>query len=264
MKALSKKPQNIGATARKLISSLKPQSVLLITGIIFAILSSILAVFGPKILGDMTTIATTSLKDTGTINWQPLFEKLALLLVVFFATAVISYFQSLVVSLATAKYTKALRARILEKISHLPLSYFDKRQFGDTLSIMSNDVDVLANSLSNEITETFSSLTTVIGIAIMMLSISAELSLIALITVPISLVFVGKVVKKAQKLFHLQRATLGRLNNHIEEDYSGQIIIKSNSHESASYEAFARVNQDLYEQSWKSQFLSSLAFPKHW
>ncbi len=245
----------------KLIRSLKPVAPLIITGIVCALLSAILAIFGPKILGDMTTSAVESLSTTGKIDWSPITQKVILLVVIFLISAALTYGEHFITAIATAKYTKMLRAQIIEKISRLPISYFDKHQFGDTLSRMSNDVDVLANSLSEELTEIISSITTVIGILVMMFIISLPLSIIAIIAVPVSILSIGRIMKRAQKLFHAQRVTLGKLNSDIEENYSGQLVIKANSHETDSFIKFQKINQTLYEESWKSQFLSSLAFP---
>ena len=260
-KLSSAKPKNSKSAIKKFLISLKPFSALIIIGIVCAIASAILAVFGPKILGDMTTIATTSILQSGHIDWSSIISKALLLILIYSISAVLAYGEHFITAFATAKYTKSLRTQIIEKISRLPISYFDRHQFGDTLSRMSNDVDVLANSLSEELTEVISSITTIIGIVFMMFTISVPLSLIAIITVPISILSIGRIMKKAQKLFSAQRVTLGKLNSNIEENYSGQLIIKSNSHESESFEEFAKNNQLLYEQSWKSQFLSSLAFP---
>ena len=253
--------KNAKGTFKKLAVSLRPHRFMILASAVLAIVSALLSVFSPKILGEMTTTATSSLTATGSIDWISITRSADLLIILYVASSALGYLQSILVAIATAKYTKNLREQILDKISHLPISYFDKHQYGDTLSRMSNDIDIIATMLSTELTEAITSLTTIIGILIMMLIISIPLSGIALITVPLSLLLVGKIAKRAQKFFALQRSTLGELNNHIEEDYSGHSIIKSNSHESESLENFAKVNQKFYEQSWRSQFLSRLAFP---
>lgn len=246
---------------RKLLRSLKPYMLLLAISIVLAIISSLLLVFGPKILGDMTTIATSSFLETGAVAWGKISEKIVILITIYIISAVLSYFENYLINFLTAKYTKDLRAKIIQKISRLPIIYFDKNNFGDVLSRMNNDVDILASSLSQQIIEIVTSLVTVIGILVMMLTISVPLSLITLTAVLLSFILISKTAKKAQKLFHAERITLGKLNSQIEEDYSGQSIIKSNSHETASIEKFQKTNETLFEQSWKSQFLSSLAFP---
>ncbi|MBQ2660175.1 ABC transporter ATP-binding protein [Candidatus Saccharibacteria bacterium] len=255
------KAKNSKATFKNLVLSLRPYRYAIFFAIVLAAISAFLSVLSPKLLGEITTSATNSLLETGAINWKPIIRLADLLLVLYLISSILNYFQSILITVATAKYTEKLRTEILEKISRLPIAYFDKNQYGDTLSRMSNDIDVIASSLSSSLTESIASLTTVVGILIMMLSISFSLSAIALITVPLSLLLAGKVAKKAQKYFAAERKTLGKLNSIIEEDYSGQLIIKSNSHVETSVKAFTKVNQTFYEQSWKSQFFSRLAFP---
>ena len=159
------------------------------------------------------------------------------------------------------KYTKELRERILDKISRLPIAYFDKHQFGDTLSRMSNDVDVLTTSMSQEIADISMSLTTLIGVMVIMLTISVPLSLISFVVVPISVIVVGRIMRYAQKYFREQQKTLGILNSEIEEDYSGQIVIKSNSYEGSALNDFGCINEKLATVSRKAQIFSSLSFP---
>ncbi len=255
------KPKNIRYSAKKLIISLKPWLPYIITGTILTILSSILSIFGPKILGDMTTNAVSSLSENGAINWQSVSSSALLLIILFLLASGFGYLKEIVFGVMTARYTKTLRKKILNKIHRLPTSYFDHHQYGDTLSRMSNDIDIMANSLSNEIAEIANCVTTIIGILVMMVIISLTLSAIAIITVPISFLAVGKIAGKAQKHFVSRQTTLGELNSDIEEDYSGLNIIRTNSHEEQSILEFNKVNNKLYKETWKSQFLSSLAFP---
>ena len=165
----------------------------------------------------MTTIAVESYPD---LDWAALSGKAILAIVLFLASAALNYGQAFILAVVSAKYTKELREQILDKISKLPISYFDKHRYGDTLSRMSNDVDVLTTSMSQEIADISLSLTTLVGVMIVMLSISVPLSLISFIVVPISVVVVAKIMKFAQKYFREQQNTLGVLNSKIEEDYS--------------------------------------------
>lgn len=257
----SKKAKDLKKSFKQFYASLKPYRFSIYGGILLSLISAILSVTGPKILGEMTTSATNSLMNSGEIDWTPITRLADLLIIIYAVSAILSYFQSIIMGIMTAKYTKDLRKQLLEKITKLPVSYFDKHQNGDTLSRMSNDVDVLAGSLSEEIIEIITSITTIIGILIMMLTISAPLSAIALITVPISIFIIGKITKNTQKIFVNSRDTLGKLNNSIEEDYSGQIVIKSNSHETNSIKKFNEINEKFYKESWKSNFYSRLSFP---
>lgn len=257
----SHRAKNEKGTFKKLLRSLKPHRFALIATIILSIASSVLSVFGPKILGEMTTSATNSLATSGEIDWTFLTQMAHLLIVLFVVSSVLNYAQSIIMAYATAKYSKKLREQIIDKIGKLPISYFDKHQYGETISRVGSDVDIIDASLSREFSEVISNLTTVIGILIIMLTISVPLSIIALVTVPLSLFCASFTAKRAQKFFTLERKTLGELNGRIEEDYSGHLIIKSNSHEKASSDEFKRINKTYFEQSWRSQFLSRLAFP---
>ena len=151
--------------------------------------------------------------------------------------------------------------KILDKITKLPIAYFDKHQYGDTLSRMANDVDVLTTSMSQEIADVSMSLTTLVGVMIVMLTISVPLSLISFIVVPISVLVVAKIMKFAQKYFREQQNTLGVLNSKIEEDYSGEVVIKSNSYEDAALSDFSSTNEKLATVTRKAQVFSSLSFP---
>ena len=260
-KTAGAKPKNLKLSAEQFLASLKPWRIPLIIIVILSIISTALTIFGPKLLGNMTTSATTSLATTGSIDWGPIISILITLIVLYVSSAIIGYFQEFLLAGISAKYTAGLRQQILEKISRLPISYFDKVQYGDTLSRMTNDVDTIAGVFRESLTEIITSLTLVIGILIMMLTISVPLSLIALVAIPFSLIVVSRIARRAQKFFRAQRQHLGQLNSRIEEDYTGQLIIKANSHAPESIAEFKKVNDRLYSSSWKSQFFGSLAFP---
>ena len=249
------------APLRAFLKSLKGFRFLIIISLIFAVISNILGLLSPKLLGNMTNSAYSSLSETGSLDFEPIKLIAVQLIAIYLVAATLNYFESYLIAYATAKYTKKLRAEIIEKISRLPISYFDKVKFGDTLSIYSNDTDTLWDTLTEGLTQILTSLTTIIGCLVMMLIISPLLALVSIIVVPISIFLVSRVAKKAQKFFAAQRKTLGKLNSHIEEDYSGQLIIKANSHEEKSFEDFQAINEKLYEETWRGQFLGSLAFP---
>ncbi|MBQ6147287.1 ABC transporter ATP-binding protein [Candidatus Saccharibacteria bacterium] len=260
-KVADQKPKDAKKSLRAFLKSLKGFRFLIIVSLIFAVASNVLGLFSPKLLGNMTNSAYSSLSETGHLDFEPIKLIAIQLIVIYLVAAVLNYFESYLIAYATAKYTKQLRTQIVEKISRLPISYFDKVRFGDTLSIYSNDTDTLWDTLTEGLTQILTSLTTIIGCMIMMFLISPLLALVAVVVVPISVFLVSKIAKKAQKFFASQRKTLGNLNSHIEEDYSGQLIIKSNSHEDASLAEFKKINEKLYEESWRGQFLGSLAFP---
>jgi ATP-binding cassette subfamily B protein len=242
----------------RFLVSIKKYRGLIILSIILAIGSAMLSIFIPKILGDMTNIAVDTYPN---IDFGIIMGKVWLVVGLFIASAVLNYAQAYILTIVTAKYTRELRNKIIDKIARLPISYFDKHQYGDTLSRMTNDIDVIATSMSQEITDASLSFTTLIGVMIIMLMISVPLSLVAFVVVPISVLVVGKIMGHAQKYFVERQSTLGTLNDTIEEDYTGQIIIKSNSHEAASLEKFCNTNERLTKTTMRAQFLSSLSFP---
>lgn len=240
------------------LKSIKPYRWSIFASVILAVGSAVLALFVPKILGDMTNIAINSYPE---IDWQAITSKAVIAIILFVLAAILHYGQAFILAVVSANYTRDLRNRIIEKIAKLPISYFDKHKYGDTLSRMTNDIDVLTTSMSQEIADISLSLTTLLGTMIMMLTISVPLSLVSFIVVPLSVIVVGRIANFAQKYFREQQATLGVLNSKIEEDYAGQIVIKSNSYEDDAFESFSDTNQKLAKVATKAQVFSSLSFP---
>lgn len=255
------KPKNFGKVLRAFLRDLKSWRVLIILSMVLTVISVVLGLFGPMILGQITTEAVSGFSATGAIDWGVISSLIIQLVLLYGASAILNYVQGVALTIATERYGKKLRNEIIEKISRLPISYFDKNQFGDTLSRMSNDIDTVTGSLSRILSEVLSDVVTLVGILIMMMVISVPLALVALLIVPLSLLSISRLAKKAQGLYRTNRTTLGELNNSIEEDYAGQSIIKANSHEGISIEKFERTNQRLYESGWKAQFFSSVAYP---
>ena len=202
------------------LKSIKGYRLPITVAVILTVGSAIFGLFIPKILGDMTTIAVNSYPD---LDWTALGGKAILAICMFLISAALNYAQAYILAIVSAKYTKEIREKILDKIFRLPISYFDKHQYGDTLSRMSNDVDVLTTSMSQEIADVSLSLTTLIGVMAIMLTISVPLSLISFVVVPVSVAVVGKIMQYAQKYFREQQSTLGILNSEIEEDYAGEL-----------------------------------------
>ena len=252
------KPKNMRGSFKAFLKSIHGYRFSILIAVILTVGSAILGLFIPKILGDMTTIAVNSYPD---LDWGALGGNAILAIVLFSSSAALNYAQAFILAVVSAKYTKELREKILDKISRLPISYFDRHQYGDTLSRMSNDVDVLTTSMSQEIADVSLSLTTLVGVMIVMLTISVPLSLISFVVVPISVFVVAKIMNYAQKYFREQQSTLGTLNSKIEEDYSGQIIIKANSYEDDALEDFSKTNEKLATVTRKAQIFSSLSFP---
>ena len=246
---------------RAFFKSLKSFRFVIILSLVFAAASGVLSLFSPSILGNMTNSAVSSIAETGHLDFEPIKIAAIQLGVIYAIIAILTYLENYLLARTTLFYTERLRTEIITKISKLPISYFNKVPFGDTLSILNNDVDVLWNALSEGFAQIITNLTTIIGCLVMMFIISPLLALVAIVVVPLSTFAVAKIAKRAQKHFVAQRKVLGELNSHVEEDYSGQIIIKSNSHEQKSFANFQAANEKLYTDSWKAQFLGSLAFP---
>lgn len=260
-----KKAENKKFAWQEFLHSIKPYAFPIIVSILLAVGSAVLAIFVPRILGDMTNIAFDAIKNAGDagirLDWAALGQRAIIIIVLFCISAVLNYAQAYILAVVSAKYTRDLRQAILDKISRLPIAYFDKHKYGDVLSRMTNDIEVLDSSLSQEIADVTLSLTTLIGVMIMMLSISVPLSLITFIVIPISVFVVGKITGFAQKYFRDQRTILGTLNSKIEEDYAGQLVIRSNSYEKAAESSFAETNQKLTHTAVLAQLFSSLSFP---
>ena len=252
------KVKNSKLAFQQFMHSIRPYWISIIFSIVLAVGSAIVALFIPKILGDITNVAVNSYPE---IDWGTISGKAILIIVLFLVSAALNYAQAFILAVVSANYTKDLREKIIHKINRLPISYFDKHKYGDTLSRMTNDVDVLTTSMSQEIADISLSVTTLIGVMVMMLLISIPLSLISFIVVPLSVLTVGRIMNFAQKYFREQQATLGVLNSKIEEDYAGQIIIKANSYEGAALASFNETNQKLTKAATLAQVFSSLSFP---
>ncbi|MBR3180140.1 ABC transporter ATP-binding protein [Candidatus Saccharibacteria bacterium] len=254
----SGKPKSMIASFKVFLKSIKGFRFQILVSVVLTIGSALSALFIPKILGDMTTIAVNTYPE---LDWNALTIKALTVIALFCIAAALSYAQAYILAVVSAKYTKQLREKILDKIFKLPIAYFDRHQFGDTLSRMSNDVDVLTTSMSQEIADVSLSVTTIVGVMIIMLTISIPLSLVTFVVVPISVVVVGRIMRYAQKYFREQQSTLGVLNSKIEEDYSGGVVIKSNSYEDDALADFMKTNEKLTVVGRKAQIFSALSFP---
>ncbi len=241
--------------------SIKEWKIKIIIAAVLSLISTLLMLFGPMILGMMTTSATNSIKNHEAIKWGEINFFAITLAITFLVSAIIGYFQGIITSSISVLYEKKLREKILDKINKLPMGYFDRTPNGDVMSRMINDVDTIATSLAETLTQIITSVTMLIGYIAIMLYLSITLSLVAIVAVPISTIFIAKVLSKARKHFSVEREILGKLNSTIEENYTGQLIIKANNHRDKSIEDFQETNENLYDESWRANFLSSLTFP---
>ena len=262
----TEKPKNFKETTKKLIKGyLGKYKLSLIIVFIFAIGSTIFTIVGPKILGNATTEIFNGLvgKLSGGdgINFEKIGQILLTLLTLYVISAIFSFIQGFTMTGVSQKITYKLRRDIAEKINKLPMKYFDKKTHGEVLSIITNDVDTLSMNLNQSITQIITTICTIIGILIMMLSISWEMTLISLIILPISGIIVKNVVGKSQKYFKMQQDYLGHVNGQVEEIYSGLNIVKVFNGEEKTMKEFKKANEKLYQSGWKSQFLSGLMHP---
>ena len=232
---------------------------------VFAIGSTIFTVIGPKILGNATTELYTGiiakLNGTGGIDFGKIGRILIGLLIMYIASAVFSFIQGWLMTGISQKMSLKMRRDISEKINRMPLAYFESNTVGDVLSRITNDVDTLGQSLNQSITQLITSVCTLIGITVMMFTISPLMALITLIILPVSIVLVLVIVKASQKYFRAQQDYLGEIDGQIEETFSGHNVIKAFNREQKEFEIFDETNDILYKSAWKSQFLSGIMQP---
>ncbi len=259
------KAKNFKGTTKKLIKYMSEYKKSLIVILLFAILSTMFSIIGPKILGNAITELSNGfigkITNTGSINFNKIGTMLLCLLILYIISAVFTYIQGFIMTGISQKTTYKLRKEITEKINRLPMSYFDKKTNGETLSLVTNDVDTLSQNLDQSITQLITNIITVIGILIMMLSIDKLMTLIALAIVPVSLLLMGTIVGLSQKHFKNQQKYLADINGLVEEMYSGHDVITSFNATEKMMKKFNKKNEDLYESSWKSGFLSGLMHP---
>lgn len=259
------KPKDFKKTFGKLKDFLKPYFLPLVLVVIFAIGSTIFGITGPKILGNVTTKIFEGLlsKITGGpgIDFEGIQRTLLLLLGVYVISSILGFIQSYIVAGVAQKVSYNLRKSIEEKINRLPLSYFDKNSHGDVLSRMTNDVDTVSQSLNQSLSQIITSVTTILGILVMMISISVPMTLIALLILPISMGLMVTIIKRSQRFFKQQQELLGKANGYVEEAFGGHIILKAFNREEKAVSEFTEINEDLKDSAWKSQFFSGLTQP---
>lgn len=259
------KAKDFKGTTRRLLAYMRPYRFQLIFICIFAVISTIFSIVGPKILGNATTLLAEGLAgkytSQGSIDFAGIFRILRNLTIIYLLSALFNYLSGWMMAGVTQKITYSLREEISKKINRLPLNYFDRQTHGEVLSRVTNDVDTVSQSLNQAVQQVLSSLITIIGILYMMLRISWQMTLMAIIVIPISGILAAVIVKKSQKYFLAQQSTLGRVNGHIEEMYGGHLVMKAFNGEERSISTFNRLNNDLYESAWKSQFISGIMMP---
>lgn len=260
------KAKDFKASIKRLLTYLSPYKLAITAVLLFAILSTVFTIVGPRILAKAIDelysglVRIISGKPEG-IRFDYIGRVLLILLSLYGISAAFSYLQGFIMADVSTTVSYRLRNAIGQKINKLPLSFFDKVSQGEILSRVTNDVDLLNNSLSQSITQIISSATTMLGVLIMMLSLSWKMTLVALGMLPLSLLLVLSVVKRSQKHFRKQQEYLGHVNGHIEEMYGGHVVMKAFNGEEKSVKEFEKYNSQLYDSAWKSQFISSLMMP---
>lgn len=259
------KAKDFRGSVGKLLNYMGRYKIALVFVIIFAICSTAFNIVGPKILSKATTEIfnglLSKLSGGAGIDFGKIGRILLILIGIYGVSACFSFIQGWLMTGISQKMCFRMRKEISEKINRMPLEYFESRTVGEVLSRITNDVDTLGMSLNQSVTQLITSITTVIGILIMMLSISPLMTLIAIIILPVSMILITTVVKSSQKYFRTQQEYLGHINGQVEEVYSGQNIVKAFDREEEVLKEFSETNDTLYASAWKSQFFSGMMQP---
>ena len=261
----NEKAKDLSGTLKKLLAYLKPYHFKICMVMVFAVCSTIFNILGPKVLAKATDKLSEGIMakvaNTGGIDFNYIVKILLILVVLYAASSLFSYIMSWIISGVSQDAAFSLRKDISEKMNRLPLSYFDKHTSGDILSRVTNDIDTIAQSLNQSLSTLISNIVTLVGIFIMMLTISWQMTLIAVVVLPVSMILMRLVMKHSQKYFTQQQNSLGDVNGHIEEMYGGHQVVKAFNGEEKSVEQFEKFNESLYTSAWKSQFFGSLMMP---
>ncbi|KRL22124.1 ABC transporter ATP-binding protein [Lentilactobacillus kisonensis] len=267
------KPHNFWGTTRRLLDYMQDRLIGLILVMVFAIISVIFQIRTPKILGEATTEIFKGLMKGNAqqkagfnigslpINYEKIFQIILIVIVMYLAAAIFSFLQQYIMTRISQNTVYKLRRQMKQKMRLVPIKYYDTHSNGDVMSRAVNDMDNIASTLQQSLTQAVTSFVTFIGTLWMMFTISWKLTLIALVTIPLSLVIVGIVAPRSQKYFAAQQKSLGLLNNQVEENYAGQIVLKSFNKEKDTIDKFEVQNKKYYQAAWKAQFISGIIMP---
>ena len=265
MMAEGDKVRDFRGTMRKLLGYLEAYRGRIIVVFVFAIASTVFTIIGPKVLGEATTIlfegVLAEISGTGVIDFDSIGEILRNILILYLAAGAFAYVMGWIMASVSADISYRLRRDISDKIHRLPLKYFDKTTHGEVMSRITNDVDTVNQTLSQSLTQIVTSIVTVIGVLVMMISINWAMTLVSLLVLPLSGIFVATVVRRSQKYYKQQQNYLGHVNGHVEEMFGGHRVVKAFNGEEQSIEKFEGLNDTLFSVAWKSQFLSGLMMP---
>ena len=259
------KAKDLKGALGKILRYMGKYKIAVVFVMIIAACSTVFSVLGPKVLGKATTGLAEGLMakvaGTGGIDFSYIGKVLLFVLGLYQVSSVLSFMQGWIMTGITQKICYRMRKEITEKINRMPMKYFESRTYGEVLSRITNDVDTLGMGLNQSVTQIITSTATIIGVLVMMLSISPLMTLIALVVLPVSGLCVSLVVKKSQKHFITQQEYLGHINGQVEESYGGHLVIKAYNKEDEMIARFNRTNDVLYTSAWKSQFLSGIMMP---
>lgn len=259
------KPKNLKGTLAKLIAFMGRFKAAIVVVLVFAVGSTIFNIVGPKVLSTATTELfngiVAKIDGSGGIDFDAIARILVFTLDLYLLSAACSFVQGWIMSSVSQRTCYQLRGAIADKIDRMPMGYFERTSVGDTLSRITNDVDTLGQSLNQGVTQLITSVTTIVGVLIMMLSINPLMTLITVVILPVSIVLIMVVVKRSQKYFVAQQRTLGKINGIVEETFSGHAIVKAFNREDGTVDRFNETNAKLYGSAWKSQFFSGLMQP---
>ncbi|MBO1304935.1 ABC transporter ATP-binding protein [Enterococcus sp. 669A] len=273
MGAKGPKPKNFWKTIKRLFSYMSKRMVAIIAVFVLAITSVIFQIQTPKILGEATTEIFKGVTEgyqqmqmgqqitSFPINFERIGEIILVVIGLYLASALFSFFQQFIMTRVSQRTVFELRRDLEEKMNRVPISYYDTHSNGDIMSRAINDMDNIASTLQQNLTQLITSTVTFVGVLVMMLTISWQLTLIALATVPLSLIVVMIVAPKSQRFFASQQKSLGLLNNQVEETYAGHTVVKTFNHEKADQVNFEKENEVLYKAGWQAQFISAIIMP---
>lgn len=264
-KISTQKAKDFKGTLKRLILYLKTYKSSIILVIIAAILSSIFSIVSPKILGQATTKIFEGVmlkaKGQGGIDFAFIYKILIVLVLLYVISSIFNYMQQYIIVSVAQKTVYDMRQDIYNKLNRLPLNYFDTHTYGEVLSKVTNDIDNISSTLQQSMTQLITSIVTIVGVVIMMLTISPIMTLVTVLTIPLGILFVKPIISRSQSYFIKQQNIIGNLNGHIEEVYTGHEIIKSFNREKKSIDKFKDINIKLYENAWKAQFMSGMMMP---
>lgn len=261
------KAKDFKGTIRRLSRYMSPFRVSILLVFISAVLSTLFSIISPKLMGNATTIlyegSIAKLKGVAgaKIDFDAILQIVIILAALYIFSAILTFIQQWIMVGVTQKIVFNLRRDISEKLTQVPLSFFDSRSHGDTMSRATNDVDTISSTMQQSLTQLITSIVTLVGIIIMMLTISPLLTLATIVTLPLSILGTKIIASRSQKYFKGQQKTLGELNGHVEEMYTGHTIVKAFGREQKSVEQFNEINERLYHSGWRAQFISGMIFP---